>query len=71
LEWERFRYLSTLLYNVNCNKVSQTKKPQDLFPLPQDVYERNRKAEPKSTPEQLEDFLKKLENQKVVAKFNI
>lgn len=56
---------------MNCGKPSQTKKPQELFPLPQDIYEAKRKAEPRSTPEQLQEFLEQIDNMKEVAKFNI
>jgi len=62
LEWERLRYLATLIHNVNCTKKSQTIKPPDLFPLPQDVY--IKKNVPRSTPEKLKEFEDLLESMK-------
>ena len=62
LEWERLRYLATLIHNVNCTKKSQTLKPQQLFPLPQDVY--LKKDVPRSTPEKLKEFEDLLESMK-------
>jgi len=58
LDWERTRYLATMLFNVNCNKRSQMITPEKLFPLPQDVY--LDKGKPKSTKEDYEAFLEKL-----------
>lgn len=60
LEWERLRYLATLIHNVNCTKKSQTLKPQQLFPLPQDIY--LKKNVPRSTPEKLKEFEDLLES---------
>lgn len=57
LEWERVRYLSTMIYNVNCQKRSQMIKPDKLFPLPQDVY--LQRGKPKSTPQQMKAFMDK------------
>jgi hypothetical protein len=57
LEWERVRYLSTMIFNVNCQKRSQMIKPEKLFSLPQDVYLEIGKA--KSTPEEYEAFKKR------------
>jgi hypothetical protein len=64
LEWERIRYLSTMVYNVNCQKRSQMLKPEKLFPLPQDALLDTGK--PKSTVEEYLKFKKKLENRKWV-----
>lgn len=54
LEWERVRYLSAMIFNVNCTKRSQMITPDKLFPLPQDVYLERGKA--KSTPEEMKEF---------------
>jgi hypothetical protein len=62
LEWERVRYLSTMIFNVNCKKRSQMLKPEKLFSLPQDVYLEIGKA--KSTPEEFEEFKKRTSNAK-------
>lgn len=46
LEWERLRYLATMIHNVNVGKKQHMIKPEKLFPLPQDVfYNRNKKVE--------------------------
>ena len=37
LEWERIRFLATMVYNVNCSKKSQMLNPENLFHLPQDL----------------------------------
>lgn len=60
LEWERIRYLSTMVYNVNCQKRSQMLKPEKLFPLPQDAL--LERGKPKSTVEQYLEFKKKTED---------
>ena len=49
-----------MVYNVNCSKKSQMLKPENLFHLPQD----NRPAAPKSTREEYEKFLSKVESVK-------
>ena len=36
LEWDRVRYLSTMLINVNVGKASKRIQPQKLFKLPHD-----------------------------------
>tara|TARA_R100001163_G_C5051158_1_gene187941 strand:- start:1178 stop:1396 length:219 start_codon:yes stop_codon:yes gene_type:complete len=60
LEWERTRFLASMLYNVNCSKKSQMIPPDKLFSLPQDVY--LERGKPKSTPEQMREFLEKTDN---------
>lgn len=57
LDWERFRYLATMIHNVNCTKKSQMIKPEKLFPLPQDKLAKSQG--PKSTIEQFEAFKEK------------
>lgn len=59
LEWERLRYLATMIHNVNCTKKSQMIKPHKLFPLPQDRIIHDGK--PKSTAQQFEAFKRKAE----------
>jgi hypothetical protein len=51
-----------MVYNVNCNKRSQMIVPDKLFPLPQDKY--LERGKPKSTKEEYEKFLKKVEKTK-------
>ena len=58
MEWERIRYLSALIHNVNVTKRSQMIKPDKLFPLPQDVY--LERGKPRSTKEDFEKFQKRL-----------
>ena len=62
IQWEQFRYLSAMVFNVNCTKRSQMIAPHKLFPLPQDVYMGIGK--PKSTKEQAEAFITKMKHQK-------
>lgn len=62
LQWEQFRYLSAMVYNVNCQKKSQMLKPHKLFPLPQDVYLRT--DQPKSSVKDLEQFMHLLDKKK-------
>lgn len=50
--------MSTMIYNVNCQKKAQMIKPDKLFPLPQDVY--LEKGKPKSTKEEQEAFEKRV-----------
>lgn len=64
LEWERTRYLATMIHNVNCQKKTHMKKPEDLLRLPQDEMREIEKAKPKSSPEQLQAFLDKIEKMK-------
>jgi len=58
LDWERTRYLASMIFNVNCEKRGQMITPDKLFPLPQDVY--LERGKPKSTREQYDEFLKKI-----------
>ena len=44
LEWERLRYLATMVHNVNASKKAHMIKPEKLIPLPQDVYYKRFKA---------------------------
>ena len=50
--------MSTMIYNVNCQKKAQMIKPDKLFPLPQDVY--LERGKPKSTKEEQEAFEKRI-----------
>ena len=58
ISWEQTRYLASMLVNVNAQKKSNMIAPDKLFPLPQDVY--LEKGKPKSTKEQYEAFVDKL-----------
>ena len=62
LEWERVRYLSMILFNINVDKRANMITPDKLFPLPQDVY--LEKDKPKSTKEQYDKFLKQVKKSK-------
>ena len=62
LEWERTRYVATMLYNINCSKRAQMITPDKLFPLPQDVY--LERGKPKSDPKKAMQFLKRVEQMK-------
>jgi hypothetical protein len=44
---------------VQCEKKSQMLKPEDLFQLPSDIARKKKRAEPKSTKEQMDSFLEK------------
>ncbi len=59
LQWEQTRYLSAMVYNVNCTKKSQMIAPHKLFPLPQDMFLGIGK--PKSSSESFEAFKKKVD----------
>ena len=48
-----------MIYNTNISKSNQAKKPHQLFKLPQDNI--TRESGPKSTREEYETFLKKIE----------
>lgn len=60
ISWEQTRYLASMLVNVNASKKSNMIAPDKLFPLPQDIY--LEKGKPKSTREQYEAFVAKLES---------
>lgn len=60
LQWEQTRYLSAMIYNVNCTKKSQMIKPMSLFPLPQDKLIKT--GLPKSTRKQYDIFKELAEN---------
>jgi hypothetical protein len=60
LQWEQTRYLSAMLYNVNCDKKAQMITPDKLFPLPQDIY--LSKGKPKSTKDKYLKFKKRLDD---------
>ena len=58
LHWERTRYLAMMLFNTNVDKRANMITPDKLFPLPQDVY--LERGKPKSTKEQYEKFVNKV-----------
>lgn len=62
LDWERTRFISSMIYNVNCTKKSQMIPPDKLFSLPQDVY--LERGKPKSTPEDFKAFREKVSKMK-------
>lgn len=66
LDWEKFRYVSCMIYNTNVNKSSQAKKPHQLFKLPQDNIKRV--IEPKSTEKEYKDFIKYVEEREKKSK---
>jgi len=61
-EWERIRYLASMVYNVNATKKSQMISPEKLFELPQDIYAKMEKMKPKSTKDQYESFMEKVKS---------
>lgn len=61
--------MSTMIYNVNCQKKAQMIKPDKLFPLPQDVY--LEKGKPKSTKEEQEAFEKRVSKAKFKKKLEL
>jgi len=63
LQWEQTRYLASMLYNVNCNKKAQMITPDKLFPLPQDIF--LERGTPKSTKEEMQNFLKEINTRKI------
>jgi hypothetical protein len=54
VSWEQTRFIASMLINVNVDKKAKMVRPEQLFPLPQDVY--TERGKPKSTPEQYEKF---------------
>ena len=57
LEWERLRYISAMLINVNATKASQRIQPNKLFKLPQDTSYKKKVSKP-LTKEELDNVLK-------------
>lgn len=62
LQWEQARYISTMIYNVNCQKKSQMLKPEQLFQLPIDKQRKKKRDQPKSTREGMDEFMKKYQS---------
>jgi len=56
LSWEQARYISTMIYNVNCQKKSQMLKLEQIFPLPIDKIRKQKRDNSKSTREQMQAF---------------
>lgn len=50
-EWERLRYLATMMINLKATKQSQRIQPTKLFKLPQDNIKNLPKAKPLSKDE--------------------
>ena len=57
-----------MIYNSNITKSNQAKKPHQLFKLPQDNI--TKASGPKSTKEEYETFLKKIEEKEKKSKLN-
>tara|TARA_Y100001951_G_C11033309_1_gene126184 strand:+ start:322 stop:495 length:174 start_codon:yes stop_codon:yes gene_type:complete len=55
-----------MIYNTNISKSNQAKKPHQLFKLPQDNITKD--SGPKSTKEEYETFLKKIEEKEKKSK---
>jgi hypothetical protein len=51
-----------MIHNVQCEKKSQMLKPEDLFKLPSDNARKKKRAEPKSTKEQMDAFMSKYQS---------
>ena len=47
---------------MQCEKKSQMLKPEDLFQLPSDIARKKKRAEPKSTKEQMDAFMVKYQS---------
>ena len=60
LEWERLRYLATMVHNVNVSKKQHMIKPTKLFPLPQDVYYRQNKEVVILPPEKVLELVERM-----------
>jgi 5,10-methenyltetrahydromethanopterin hydrogenase len=60
LEWERLRYLATMVHNVNVDKKSQMVKPEKLIPLPQDVYYKRKKTVEVLPPEKVLEIVERM-----------
>lgn len=58
LEWERLRYISAMLINVNATKASQRIQPNRLFSLPHDKKQIDKKKSKPLTKEELDNVLK-------------
>ena len=58
LEWERIRYLATMIHNVNVNKKAHMIKPEKLIPLPQDIYYRRSKKVEILSPEEVLEIVR-------------
>ena len=57
LEWERLRYISAMLINVNATKASQRIQPNKLFKLPQDNAVKKKVSKPLSKEENFDAVL--------------
>lgn len=58
LEWERVRYLATMIHNVNVSKRQHMIKPEKLIPLPQDIYYKTSKKVEILSPDQVLEIVK-------------
>jgi len=61
LEWERMRYLATMIHNVNVGKKSQMIKPHKLFPLAQDVFYNQNKTVEILSPDKVLELAARME----------
>jgi len=62
LEWERVRYLATMMYNTKVDKKHKMIDPTKLFKLPQDKLRADRVKANIPTPQQTRDFAQKVDN---------
>lgn len=68
LMWEQTRYLACMVYNMNITKRSQSKKPQQLFKLPQD-HEQAKAKEKIYTHDEMIKFKDEVEKLQSESKF--
>jgi benzoyl-CoA reductase/2-hydroxyglutaryl-CoA dehydratase subunit BcrC/BadD/HgdB len=66
LEWERTRYIATMLVNVNAKKSHQRIQPKKLFKLPQDKKESKGKE---YSHKEMREFAKQVEQLQAEGKF--
>jgi len=66
LEWERLRYLATMMINLKATKSSQRIQPRKLFKLPQDkkISKKNKPLTKKELDKVLADWDKTMKQGK-------
>lgn len=64
LEWERCRYIATMLYNTKVDKKHKMINPEKLFKLPQDFMKKERIRKNLPSPEDTRKFAQKVSSLK-------
>lgn len=62
LEWERCRYIATMLYNTKVDKKHKMINPDKLFKLPQDFMRAKIIRDNIPTPQDTREFARKVDN---------